>query len=179
MEIKIQKKIKIKSVRIPSNESDLWFRVPNSAQVAVPGEGGGRGEGGRVGKIKMGDYRMKWRGLSVKQEAVMMFQYSGEVDQRRHFPWPDNDLSRLFGAAFYDVDNARTTPWFFTLTGSKSNVKYEINIRDEVSPGDVKAVPHSVDFSGPLKLRHGKPVSVMTEVERNLCNKRKKLKYIS
>ena len=54
MEIKIQEKIKIKSVRIPSNESDLWFRVPNSAQVAVPGEGGGR-----VGKIKMGDYRMK------------------------------------------------------------------------------------------------------------------------
>ena len=46
MEIKIQEKIKIKSVRIPSNESDLWFRVPNSAQVAVPGEGGGRGEGG-------------------------------------------------------------------------------------------------------------------------------------
>ena len=47
MEIKIQEKIKIKSVRIPSNESDLWFRVPNSAQVAVPGEGGGRGEGGK------------------------------------------------------------------------------------------------------------------------------------
>ena len=46
MEIKIQEKIKIKSVRIPSNESDLWFRVPNSAQVAVPGEGG-EGEGGK------------------------------------------------------------------------------------------------------------------------------------
>ena len=45
MEIKNQEKIEIKSVRIPSNESDLWFRVPNSAQVAVPGEGGG-GEGG-------------------------------------------------------------------------------------------------------------------------------------
>ena len=51
MEIKIQEKIKIKSVRIPSNESDLWFRVPNSAHLAVPGEGGGRG---RVGKINMG-----------------------------------------------------------------------------------------------------------------------------
>ena len=174
MEIKNQGEIEIKSVRIPSNETDLWFRVTNSAQVAVPGEGGGGG-----GKIKMGDYRMKWRRLSVKQEAVMMFQYSGEVDQRRHFPWPDNDLSRLFGAEFYKEDSARTTPWFFTLTGSKSNVKYEINVRDEVSSGDVKAVPHSVDFSGPLKLRHGKPVSVMTEVERNLWNKRKKIREIS
>ena len=57
---------------------------------------------------------------------------------------------------------------FFTLTGSKSNVKYEINVRDEVSSGDVKAVPHSVDFGGPVELRHGKPVSVVTEVERNL-----------
>ena len=47
MEIKNQEKIEIKSVRIPSNETDLWFRVPNSAQVAVPGEGGGRGEGGK------------------------------------------------------------------------------------------------------------------------------------
>ena len=57
MEIKNQEKIEIKSVRIPSNETDLWFRVTNSAQVAVPGEGGGgEGEGG---KIKMGDYRMK------------------------------------------------------------------------------------------------------------------------
>ena len=55
MEIKNQGEIEIKSVRIPSNETDLWFRVTNSAQVAVPGEGGG-GEGG---KIKMGDYRMK------------------------------------------------------------------------------------------------------------------------
>ena len=55
MEIKIQEKIKIKSVRIPSNESDLWFRVPNSAHLAVPGEGG-EGEGG---KNKYGDYRMK------------------------------------------------------------------------------------------------------------------------
>ena len=54
------------------------------------------------------------------------------------------------------------------LDGSKSKVKYEINVRDEVSSGDVKAVPHSVDFGGPLELRHGKPVSVMTEVERNL-----------
>ena len=177
MEIKNQGEIEIKSVRIPSNETDLWFRVTNSAQVAVPGEGGGGR--GRGEKIKMGDYRMKWRRLSVKQEAVMMFQYSGEVDQRRHFPWPDNDLSRLFGAEFYKEDSARTTPWFFTLTGSKSNVKYEINVRDEVSSGDVKAVPHSVDFSGPLKLRHGKPVSVMTEVERNLWNKRKKLREIS
>ena len=176
MEIKNQEKIEIKSVRIPSNETDLWFRVPNSAQVAVPGEGGG---GSKGGKIKMGDYRMKWRGLSVKQEAVMMFHYSGKVDQKGHFPWPENELSRLFDAEFYEAHNARTTPWFFTLTGSKSNVKYEINVRDEVSSGDVKAVPHSVDFSGPLKLRHGKPVSVMTEVERNLCNKRKKLKYIS
>ena len=57
MEIKNQEKIEIKSVRIPSNETGLWFRVTNSAQVAVPGEGGGgEGEGG---KIKMGDYRMK------------------------------------------------------------------------------------------------------------------------
>ena len=54
------------------------------------------------------------------------------------------------------------------LHGSKSKVKYEINVRDEVSSGDVKAVPHSVDFGGPLELRHRKPVSVMTEVERNL-----------
>ena len=46
MEIKNQEKIEIKSVRIPSNETDLWFRVTNSAQVAVPGEGGGgRGRG--------------------------------------------------------------------------------------------------------------------------------------
>ena len=58
MEIKNQEKIEIKSVRIPSNETDLWFRVPNSAQVAVPGEGGG-GRGGKGGKIKMGDYHMK------------------------------------------------------------------------------------------------------------------------
>ena len=174
MKIKIQEKIKIKSVRIPSNESDLWFRVPNSAQVAVPGEGRGR-----VGKINMGDYRMKWRGLSVKQEAVMMFHYSGKVDQKGHFPWPENELSRLFDAEFYEAHNARTTQWFFTLTGSKSNVKYEINVRDEVSSGDVKAVPHSVDFGGPLELRHGKPVSVMTEVERNLWNKRRKLREIS
>ena len=69
-------------------------------------EGGGEG-----GKIKMGDYRMKWRRLSVKQEAVMMFQYSGEVDEKGNFPWPDNDLSRLFGAEFYEAHNARTTPW--------------------------------------------------------------------
>ena len=56
MEIKNQGEIEIKSVRIPSNETDLWFRVTNSAQVAVPGEGEGEGGGG---KIKMGDYRMK------------------------------------------------------------------------------------------------------------------------
>ena len=49
MEIKIQEKIKIKSVRIPSNESDLWFRV-----LYLVREGRGR-----VGKINMGDYRMK------------------------------------------------------------------------------------------------------------------------
>ena len=57
MEIKNQGEIEIKSVRIPSNETDLWFRVTNSAQVAVPGEGGGGR--GRGEKIKMGDYRMK------------------------------------------------------------------------------------------------------------------------
>ena len=45
MEIKNQGEIEIKSVRIPSNETDLCFRVTNSAQVAVPGEGGGGGGG--------------------------------------------------------------------------------------------------------------------------------------
>ena len=45
MEIKNQGEIEIKSVPIPSNETDLWFRVTNSAQVAVPGEGGGGGGG--------------------------------------------------------------------------------------------------------------------------------------
>ena len=82
MEIKNQEKIEIKSVRIPSNKTDLWFRVPNSAQVAVPGEGGGGGRGeNKDGGLP---HEMKW--LSVKQEAVMMFHYSGEVDQKGHFP---------------------------------------------------------------------------------------------
>ena len=37
--------------------------------------------------------------------------------------------------------------------------------------GNVKAVPHSIQWHRPLKLRHGKSVPVMTEVERNFCNK--------
>ena len=37
--------------------------------------------------------------------------------------------------------------------------------------GDVKAVPHSIQCHRPFKLRHGKSVPVMTEVEGNFCNK--------
>ena len=67
MEIKNQEKIEIKSVRIPSNETDLWFRVTNSAQVAVPGEG--EGGGGRGGKNKDGGLPHEMKGAVRKTRS--------------------------------------------------------------------------------------------------------------